>query len=55
MVRGMMSVMRGKFDLEFRGGAVRIVAEICEPSARVARDLGISDGALVGWAKEGTR
>src|SRR5690242_3835793 len=38
-----------KFDQDFRDGAVRLVRETGKPIARVARDLGIHDGALGNW------
>jgi transposase len=42
---------RRKFDAQFKGGAVRIVRETGKPIARVARDLGISDGTLGNWVR----
>ncbi len=43
--------MRGRYDLEFREGAVRIVRETNKPIARVADDLGIHPGMLGNWVK----
>lgn len=44
-----MAEARRKFDREFREGAVRIVRETGKPIARVARELGVSDGTLGNW------
>lgn len=42
---------RRKFDAEFKEGAVRIVRETGKSIARVARELGISDGTLGNWVR----
>jgi hypothetical protein len=42
-----MAEMCRKFDRDFREGAVRLVRETGNPSAQVARDLGINEGT---WA-----
>lgn len=39
----------GRFDQDFKEGAVRLVREIGKPIARVARELGIHDGTLGNW------
>lgn len=49
-----MPEKRGRFDREFREGAVRIVRETNKPIAQVADDLGIDSGAL-GTGSNGTR
>ncbi len=41
--------MHERYGAEFRAGAVRIVCEAGKPIARVARDLGIDEGALATW------
>jgi transposase len=46
---------RRKFDAEFKEGAVRIVRESGKPVARVARELGISDGTLGNWVRVDNR
>lgn len=40
-----MPETRGKYDDEFREGAVRIVLETRKPIAQVAPDLGMNPGA----------
>jgi transposase len=42
---------RRGFDLEFRVGAVRIVAETGKPVAQVARELGVSPYTLHNWVQ----
>lgn len=55
-----MAERRRKFDRDFQQGAVRLVFETGKPIARVARDLGINEGALGNWvarerrARDGT-
>jgi transposase len=44
-----MPEKRGRFDREFREGAVRIVRETNKPIAQVAADLGINAGTLGNW------
>jgi transposase len=44
-----MGESRGKFDKDFREGAVRLVRETGKPIAQVARDLGINEGTLGYW------
>ncbi len=46
-----MSRLRRNFDREFRDGAVRIVEETGRPVARVARELGVCEGALGNWVR----
>ena len=46
---------RRRFDVEFKEGAVRIVRETGKPIARVARELGISDGTLGNWVNKDRR
>jgi transposase-like protein len=41
-----MAETRGRFDQDFRAGAVRIVRETGKPVAQVAKDPGINKGAL---------
>ncbi len=36
-----------KFDVDFKQGAVRLVAETGKPIAQVARDLGVNEGTLI--------
>ena len=47
-----MPEKRGKYDPEFREGAVRIVRETGKPVAQVARDLGIHEGTLGNWVNK---
>ncbi|WP_239081147.1 transposase [Streptomyces coelicoflavus] len=42
--------MRRNFDAEFREGAVRIATETGKTVAEVARDPGINETTLAGWA-----
>jgi hypothetical protein len=44
-----MAETRGKFDEDFKEGAVRLVRETGRPIAQVARDLGINGGTLGNW------
>ena len=44
-----MPERRRKFSPEFRGEAVRMVAEGNRPIARVARELGVNPGTLGSW------
>ena len=46
---------RGKFDRDFREGAVRLVRETGKPVAQVARDLGVNDGTLGNWVNTDRR
>ena len=41
-----MAEVRRKFDEDFKIGAVRIVREAGKPIAKVARELGLSEGTL---------
>ena len=41
-----MTETHGKFDQDFKEGAVRLVRETCKPIAQVVRDLGINEGTL---------
>jgi transposase len=50
-----MGETRRKFGKDFREGAVRLVRETGKPVARVARDLGISEGTLGSWVSAGRR
>jgi transposase len=50
-----MAETRGKFDADFREGAVRLVRETGEPVAQVARGLGINEGTLGNWVNAGER
>src|SRR5437763_5869045 len=47
--------IRRKFDEQFREGAVRVVRETGKPSAQVARELGINEGALGNWVAKDRR
>ncbi|MGH8984513.1 MAG: transposase [Acidimicrobiia bacterium] len=47
-----MTEMRRRFDAEFREGAVRIVGEMGEPIAVVARELGVGANTLGNWVKK---
>ncbi|SRR5579875_62377 len=50
-----MAGARGKFDQDFKEGAVRLVGEAGRPVAQVARDLGINEGTLGSWVNAGRR
>jgi transposase len=50
-----MGETRGKFDKDFREGAVRLVRETGKPIAQVARDLGINPGTLGNWVEADRR
>jgi transposase len=50
-----MAETRGKFDHDFREGAVRLVRETGKPIAQVARDLGINAGTLGNWVNADKR
>jgi transposase len=50
-----MAETRRKFDRDFREGAARLVLETGKPMAQVARDLGISSGALANWVNADRR
>jgi transposase len=39
----------GKYDQDFKQGAVRLVVETGQPIAKVARDLGVHEGTLGNW------
>ena len=45
----------GKFDRDFKEGAVRLVRETGKPIAQVARDLGINEGTLGNWVNADRR
>lgn len=47
-----MSRLRRSFGREFRDGVVRIVKEAGRPVARVARELGVDEGALGDWVRQ---
>jgi len=44
-----MAETRGKFDQDFKEGAVQLVRETGKPIAQVARDLVINEGTLGNW------
>jgi transposase len=46
---------RGKFDRDFREGAVRLIRETGKPIAQVARDLGVNEGTLGNWVSADRR
>ena len=50
-----MAETRGKFDEDFKIGAVRIVRETGKPIAQVARELGINEGTLGNWCAKARR
>ena len=50
-----MAETRGKFDRDFKEGAVRLVRETGKPIAEVARDLGIKEGTLGNWVNADRR
>ncbi|MGC2004032.1 transposase [Trebonia sp.] len=47
--------IRGRFDQDFKEGAVRLVRETGRPIAQVARDLGINEGTLDNWVNADRR
>ncbi len=48
-----MAGTRGKFDQDFKEGAVRLVRETGKPVAQVARELGVNEGTLGSWVALG--
>jgi transposase len=50
-----MSGKYRRFDEDFKAGAVRVVLETGKPIARVARDLGVSEGTLGNWCTKARR
>ena len=50
-----MGETRGKFDRDFREGAVWLVRETGKPIAQVACDLGINEGTLGNWVNADKR
>ena len=50
-----MAETRGKFDADFKEGAVRLVRETGKPMAQVARELGIVPGTLENWVAKDRR
>jgi transposase len=50
-----MAETRGKFDRDFKEGAVRLVRETGKPIAQVARDLGVNEGTLGNWVSADRR
>jgi len=50
-----MAEARGKFDEDFKQGAVRLVRETGKTIAQVARELGINGGTLGNWCSQERR
>jgi len=47
-----MSRLRRDFDRGFCDGVVRVVEETGRPVVRVARELGVCEGALGNWVRQ---
>jgi transposase len=50
-----MSRSYGKFDEDFKRGAVQLVIQTGKPIAQVARELGINEGTLGNWCAKQRR